>query len=94
VRFGCHGLGEPGLELFFPLRRDGVTLAIRPVAGLRFPGHHLPVTRESRERGVDLAESQRFVAPEIGVVVALQVVAVAGFSFEETEQCQGNTHGG
>jgi hypothetical protein len=44
------------------------------------------------ERGVHLAEGKRPTSAEVGVVVALQVVAVARFTIKEPQEGHRNTH--
>ena len=62
-----------------------------PAPGSASPTIAFP-SRQAGERGVHLAEGQRPAPPEVGVVIALQVVAVARFAIEEAEQGHGNTH--
>ncbi len=79
-------LGHPGLG-------DDVALAFGPVAGLGLAGDDLAVPGQSAERGVDLTVRQGLAAPEEGVVVALEVVAVARLALQQPEKGEGNTHG-
>ena len=51
-----------------------------------------PVPRETGEGGVHLPEGKGPAPAEVGVVIALQVVAVARFAIEEPEEGHGNTH--
>src|SRR6266545_3589620 len=92
VRFGIDRLVEPFLDLAPPDFGDGVALAFRSGAGLHLAGRHLAVSGQSGQRGVHLPERERLAATEVGVVVALQVVAVARLSLEQPKQGQWNTH--
>jgi len=56
--------------------------------------HHLAVAGQPGERRVDLAERQGAAVAEPEVVVALEVVAVAGFTFEKPEKGQRHRHAG
>src|SRR5262249_4201691 len=54
--------------------------------------HHLAVPGQPAEGRVHLAERQRPATADVEVVVALEVVAVARFAFEEAEEGQGDAH--
>ena len=92
VGLGGDGLREPRLDLVPAGLGDVVPLAIGTGSWLGVADDRLPVSRQAGERGVHLAVGQRPAAPEVGVVIALQVVAVARFAIEEAEQGHGNTH--
>ena len=92
MRFGLNRLAQPRFDLVPAHLGDGVTLAFGPGTGLHLTGEDLPVARQTTERGVDLAERERLAPPEIAVVIALQVVAVAGLSIEQAEEGKGDTH--
>ena len=77
---------------YFPVSVMRVALAVRTGSALSLPGNGLSVSREAGEGGVHLAEGKRPAAAEVGVVVALQVVAVARFAIEEPEEGHGNAH--
>src|SRR5262249_7821308 len=79
------------LDLVLAALGDGVALAVRPGAGLGLPDR-LAVPREAAKGCVHLAKGQLAPAAEVGVVVALQLVAVARLAFEEAEEGHGNTH--
>ena len=92
VGLGRDRLGEPRLDLALPGLGDGVALAVRTGSGLSLAGDRLSVPRQAGEGGVHLAERKRPAPAEVGVVVALQVVAVARFAVEEPEEGHGNAH--
>ena len=92
VGLGRDRLGEPRLDLVLPGLGDRVALAVRTGSRLSLAGDRLPVPREAGEGGVHLAEGKRPAAAEVGVVVALQVVAVARFTIEEPEEGHRNAH--
>ena len=92
VGLGRDGLGQPRLDLALPGLGDRVALAVRTGSGFSLAGHRLSVPRQAGEGGVHLAERQRPAAAEVGVVVALQVVAVARFTIEEPEEGHGYAH--
>src|SRR5262249_18513925 len=92
VWFGLDRFGEPGLHLGRAQRRDDVPLAVRPLTGPDVADDHLAVPGQPAEGRVDLTEGQRSAPAEEGVVVALQVVAVARFAFEQAEQGQRDAH--
>src|SRR5690348_1166981 len=91
MRFRLDRLGQPRVDLGRAQVGDDVALAIRALAGL-LADHHLAVAGQPAEGGVDLAERQRLVAAEELVVVALELVTVAGLALEQAEQRQRNTH--
>src|ERR1700733_14379652 len=92
VRLGRDRLAEPRLDLVLPGLGNGVALAVRPGSRLRVSGYRLPVPRETGEGGVHLPEGKRSAPGEVGVVVTLEVVAVARFAIEEPEEGHGNAH--
>ena len=92
VGLGRDGLGQPRLDLALPGLGDGVALAVGTGSGLGLAGHGLSVPRQTGEGGVHLAEGKGPAPAEVGVVVALQVVAVARFAVEEAEEGHGNAH--
>jgi len=94
VRLGGDGLGQPGLEVGRALLGDHVPLAVGSGAGLRVADHDLAVARQPAQRGVELPERERLAPAEQRVVVALEVVAVAGLALEEAEQGQRDAHAG
>jgi hypothetical protein len=91
VRLGRDRLGQPGVDVGRAGLGDDVALAVGSVARLD-ADDHLAVAGQPGQGRVDLAERQRPTPPEERVVVALQVVAVAGLALEQTEQSQGNAH--
>jgi len=82
VRRRLDWLAQPRLEFVLPAVRDGVELSIGSPSGLYLSRRHLSVTGEAGQGGIDLAELERFTSAEVGVVVALEVVAVARFTFK------------
>jgi hypothetical protein len=88
------GFGEPFLDLILTGFGDAVALAVGTGARLNLACGCLPISRESGEGRVDLPKRQGLAAPEVSVVVALQVVAVAGFSIDQPEEAHGNAHKG
>src|SRR3954451_9526009 len=92
VRLWFDRLAQPGLDLGRALLGDDVALAVRSGTRLALAHHHLPVAGQPRQRGIHLPERQRLAPPEEDVVVALEVIAVAGLAFEQAEQRQRNTH--
>ena len=92
VRRGLDRLAQPRLEFVLPVVGDGVELSIRPPAGLHLSRRHLPITGQTGQRGIDLAELERLAPAEVGVVVALEVVAIARFTLEEAEEGKGYAH--
>lgn len=92
VGLGRDRLREPRLHLALPRLGDGVALAVRAGTGFNRAGGRLSVPRQPREGGVDLAKRQRPAAAEVGVVVTLQVVAVARFTIEEPEEGHRDAH--
>ena len=87
VGLGRDRLAEPRLDLALSTLGDGVALAVWTGPRLGLADHRLSVTSKAGERRVHLAERKRTTPPEVGVVVALQVVAVARFAIEEPEDC-------
>src|SRR6201993_4446953 len=94
VRLGLDRLAQPRVDLVPAHVRDGVALAVRAVARLGIAGGDLPVPRQPAERGVHLAERQLLPPSEEGVVIALEVVAVARLPFKQTEQGEWDAHAG
>src|SRR5664280_1485439 len=92
MRLGRDGLREPDLDLVLAAFGDAVALAVRARPGLSLPSDGLPVPRQAGEGGVHLTVGKRPTAAEEGVVVALQVVAVARFAIEEPEEGHGDAH--
>src|SRR4051794_36810915 len=92
MRLGSHRLGEPGLHLARTPFGDHVPLSVWGAPGLRVTDQDLAVARQSSESRIHLTEGQRLSAAEVGVVVALEVIAVAGFSFQQAEQGNGDGH--
>ena len=80
------GFGEPFLDLILTGFGDAVALAVGTGARLNLACGCLPISRESGEGRVDLPKRQGLAAPEVSVVVALQVVAVTWFAIEEPEE--------
>jgi hypothetical protein len=74
------------------MRRMWAARWVSAVAWLGAARDDLAVPGESAERGVHLPERQLLAASEEGAVVALEVVAVARFPFEQAEQSQRNAH--
>ena len=89
---GSIGLAQPRLELVLSILGDGVELSVGSPSGLYLSRHHLPVTGEAGQGGIDLAEMERFAPAEVGVVVALEVVAIARFTLEEAKEGKRNAH--
>src|SRR5262249_57312876 len=88
-------LGEPLFELSYAGRGDDVALAVWTVAGFGAVDGYLPITLESCEGPVELAERQwPPVAGKQGVVFALQLVPMAGFRLEQPEKCGRHVHDG
>jgi hypothetical protein len=92
VRLRRRGLGEPLLHVGDALVGDDVPAPFRPGPLLDGPGHGLPVPGQPRQRGIHLAVAQRPPLPEVGVVVALQVIPMAGPALKQPQQRQRNTH--
>ena len=93
VRLGLHRLDQPRFHLRHPLLGDGVAFAVRPGAWLGRPGHDLAVTSQAGQRGVHLPERKWPPAPEVGVVLPLQVVAVTRLTLKQPQQRhRHNTH--
>ena len=92
VRRRLDGLAQPRLEFVLPPVRDGVELSIGSPSRLHLSRRDLPVTGEAGQGGIDLAEIERFASAEVGVVVALEVVAIARFTLEEAKEGKGNAH--
>src|SRR5215813_4352854 len=92
MRLRLDRRGQPAGELDTAQRGDGVSLAIRASARFHIPAGYLAVPGQPPERGVHLAEWQRFAAAEVRVVVALEVIPVARLTLEQTEKGQRNCH--
>jgi hypothetical protein len=92
MRFGGNGLREPCLNLVLPALGDGVALAFRTGPRLGLSGGGFAVTRQASERGIDLSIREGPPAAEVVVVVAFQVIPVAGFTIEEPEEGHRNAH--
>src|SRR5664279_934413 len=92
MRFGLDRLGQPGMHFGHALFGDHVALELGAGSELRFAGFDLAVPGESRQRRVDLPERQWLAPAEEFVVVALEVVAVARFAFEQAEEGQWHRH--
>jgi hypothetical protein len=92
VRLRLHRLGQPLLDVRRALIGDDVALPVRPGAGADVADHHLAVPGQPAERRVDLAERERLATAEVGVVVAFEVVPVAGLPFEQAEKGERNAH--
>ena len=63
-----------------------------PSPGSASPPIDLAVPGQPAERRVDLPERQLLAPAEVGVVVALEVIAVARLPFKQPEQGQGDAH--
>ena len=83
---GFDGLAQPGLEFVLPALSNGIELSIRPPSLLDLPRSDFPITGQSGQGGVDLAELEWLASAEVGVVVAFEVVAITRFMLEETEE--------
>src|SRR5215472_8032505 len=92
VRLGLDRIGQPCVDLRPAGVGDPVGLAIRSFARFGLAADHLAVAGQPAERGVNLPEGQLLASPEVGVIVTLQVVAVAWLSFEQAKQGQGDAH--
>src|SRR6185312_8594806 len=71
---------------------DDVPAPFRPGPLLDGPGQGFPVPGQPRQRGIHLAVAQRPPLPEVSVVVALQVIPMAGPALKQPQQRQRNTH--
>src|SRR5579859_1303912 len=91
---GLDGCLEPLLHLRGPKLGDLVPLAVRTRPGLDLTGGDLAVAGEPGKGGVDLTEGKRLAPAEVGVVVPLQVVAVAGIPLQQAKESKGNAHQG
>ena len=89
---GLDRLAQPRLDLVSADLGNRVALAFGPGPGLHLTGEDLSVARQATEGGVHLAERERFASSEVAVVIALEVVAVAGFSIKQTEQSERDAH--
>src|SRR6266498_1787706 len=90
---GLDGRPQPLLHLPGPQLGDRVALAVRSRPRLDLTRADLAVAGEPGEGGVDLTEREGPAPAEVGVVVALEVVAVAGLPLQQAEEGQGNVHG-
>src|SRR6266536_1883457 len=90
---GLDGRPQPLLHLAGPQLGDRVALAVRSRPRRDLTRADLAVAGEPGEGGVDLTEREGPAPAEVGVVVALEVVAVAGLPLQQAEEGQGNVHG-
>src|SRR5215831_1649116 len=84
------GRGQPGVELVRTEFGDGVGLPVGPRTWLSFPAADLAVPGEPPERGVHLPERQRLVPPEVRVISAFELIAVARLALEQAQKGQRN----
>src|SRR5512133_3472930 len=89
---GLDGRPQPFLHLAGPQFGDRVALAVRTRPRLDLTRADLAVAGEPGEGGVDLTEGEGPTPAEVGVVVALEVVAVAGLPLQQAEEGKGNAH--
>jgi hypothetical protein len=94
VRLGLHRLGEPGVNLGRSQLGDDVALAIGAGARLGFAGDRLAIPGQPAQRRVDLPKGQRLAAAEVGVVLVLEVLAVARLTLEQAKEGKRNAHEG
>ena len=85
---GSDRLVQPRLDLPFADIGDGVALAVGTLACFGRTLDHLAVAGKAGEGGIDLTEGKGSFPAEVGVVVALEVVAVARLPVEQAEQGQ------
>src|SRR5665213_2978363 len=86
-------LAQPCLELVLPALGNGIELSIGSPSLLNLTRRDLPVTAQSGQGGIDLAELERLASAEVGVVVAFEGVAITRFTLEEAKEGKGNAHG-
>ncbi len=92
VGLGVDRLVEPRFYLGLAGLGDGVALAVGAFSGLDLAGLDLVVPHEARQCGVDLAEGEGLAPAEVGVVLTLQLIAVARLTIEEAQEGDGNAH--
>ncbi len=83
---GGVGLGEPTAKVGGAVGGDAVALAVGTLAGFLAGEFDQSVTFEASEGGVDLAVPHGLEVPEPAVPGSLEVIAMAGFAFEEPEE--------
>jgi hypothetical protein len=86
VRLGLLRCAEPLLDVGDARVGDRVALAVRSGAGLDARLLHESVAQQPGQRRVHLPVVQGSVLAELVVVGLLQVVAVAGAAFQQTEK--------